>query len=581
MDNYLKSTDVNVYPTGFRGVTNDNKTYDPESMLNTEDNITRPYRLLSTASFVITETYTKGEGFEFVINGYYFKLKNFTAPEGEKIYAHICVKPKGNTEDTDTTNTTYIANSLSPIGAQNTDDLDGTSNQFIGLVIDENEKKENCINFLILENNKIPEKSRLKYSNEYVIGGVDYTTKENTALKNQLDTSLVYNPSVYSNLIVQGKTGVTVKQANGEENPGSYINLTDKNIKANASNIEIGSSDNHNIKLAYVENNNIITLKNATDVVGLNYGISLESKNKIVSQTSNDNKLEIKTNNPNSESVEIKTPELKIDTPSLKVTQGSDSTPASISFKDVSTKHTLDLDGFTEVTLESEEIETDTTTYKIGVKKSYTLNMPGTNSNSSIKIDADEGELILSNLKDGYGSKFLLTSDTMTLSKNSSNTAGTSIILNDTSLSPASNKGTNLGGDSNYFNKAYIDNIKANTVNVNNTINVGTGIVLSSTENSIKANYFVATSDERLKENIKPFVYDKSITDVEVKEFNYKDSDKKTIGILAQDLQKFYPELVEKDSKGFLSIQETKLVYLLLEEVKQLKQEIQFIKKLK
>lgn len=36
----LNSTKVKVYPTAFRGNTSDNITYDPESRLNTEFNIT-------------------------------------------------------------------------------------------------------------------------------------------------------------------------------------------------------------------------------------------------------------------------------------------------------------------------------------------------------------------------------------------------------------------------------------------------------------------------------------------------------------------------------------------------------------
>lgn len=87
-------------------------------------------------------------------------------------------------------------------------------------------------------------------------------------------------------------------------------------------------------------------------------------------------------------------------------------------------------------------------------------------------------------------------------------------------------------------------------------------------------NYFNASSDERLKENIIEYKPKGSILDVPVKEFDYKESGAHTIGFIAQDLQKEFPELVLEDKEGYLSIQETKLVYLLLLEVKKLRKKI-------
>ena len=54
-----------------------------------------------------------------------------------------------------------------------------------------------------------------------------------------------------------------------------------------------------------------------------------------------------------------------------------------------------------------------------------------------------------------------------------------------------------------------------------------------------------------------------------------KDTNKtQHIGCLAQDLQKICPEIVHEGDDGFLSIEENKLVYLLLEEVKQLNKKV-------
>ena len=118
-------------------------------------------------------------------------------------------------------------------------------------------------------------------------------------------------------------------------------------------------------------------------------------------------------------------------------------------------------------------------------------------------------------------------------------------------------------------------NAGGNTRTTSLTINEGK-IELNSdgsikADGQIQANTFNALSDSRLKENIKIFNYEKSILDLPIYTYNFKTTPSKlNIGCIAQELQKLYPELVEENSDGYLAIQETKLVYLLLEEIKQL-----------
>lgn len=96
----------------------------------------------------------------------------------------------------------------------------------------------------------------------------------------------------------------------------------------------------------------------------------------------------------------------------------------------------------------------------------------------------------------------------------------------------------------------------------------------------VEAPSFNATSDKRLKENIIPFTPEKSILDLPVYTFNFKSdkNKKKHVGCLAQDLQEICPDLVNEDSQGYLSIEESKITYLLLEEVKELKKQIEELK---
>jgi hypothetical protein len=91
---------------------------------------------------------------------------------------------------------------------------------------------------------------------------------------------------------------------------------------------------------------------------------------------------------------------------------------------------------------------------------------------------------------------------------------------------------------------------------------------------SMTAKDFTATSDQRLKENITPFNSTNSILNLPIYTFNFKEDKEKHIGCLAQDLQKLYPELVKTGEDGYLSIKESKLVYLLLDEIKKLENRI-------
>lgn len=95
----------------------------------------------------------------------------------------------------------------------------------------------------------------------------------------------------------------------------------------------------------------------------------------------------------------------------------------------------------------------------------------------------------------------------------------------------------------------------------------------------IEASSYNATSDARLKENFINFVPQKSILDLPIYQFDFINGLKNQIGCKAQDLQEICPEIVNEDSEGYLSIQESKIVYLLIDEIKKLKTEINSLKR--
>lgn len=142
-------------------------------------------------------------------------------------------------------------------------------------------------------------------------------------------------------------------------------------------------------------------------------------------------------------------------------------------------------------------------------------------------------------------------------------------LKGDLNVKKYNNKAGNLtvDGDTTISGSLTIGNISFNKNNI-------TGIT------KIQAKTFDAISDMRKKTAIQDYICKKSILDLPVKEFEFIDDEThtKNIGCIAQDLQEICPEIVHEDKDGYLSIEETKLVYLLLQEVKELKKEIKELK---
>lgn len=103
-------------------------------------------------------------------------------------------------------------------------------------------------------------------------------------------------------------------------------------------------------------------------------------------------------------------------------------------------------------------------------------------------------------------------------------------------------------------------------------------IFITPKDGKITAMCYHAKSDLRLKENIKDYIPKNSILDLPVVEFDFKNSAKHQIGCIAQDLQNLFPELVDTNDDGYLTIAENKLVYLCILEIKKLKAEIEALK---
>ena len=88
----------------------------------------------------------------------------------------------------------------------------------------------------------------------------------------------------------------------------------------------------------------------------------------------------------------------------------------------------------------------------------------------------------------------------------------------------------------------------------------------------------VAYSDAKLKENVKT-LDGKKVLEMRGVSFDRKDTGKKGSGVIAQEVQKIAPELVHENEDGTLGVAYGNLTGYLIEAVKELKAEIEELKK--
>lgn len=124
--------------------------------------------------------------------------------------------------------------------------------------------------------------------------------------------------------------------------------------------------------------------------------------------------------------------------------------------------------------------------------------------------------------------------------------------------------------------------VKSDKVSITGTTEVA-GDIKTTGNGNIWAKTFYARSDRRLKDNIKNCDYGLDIIQkIVVKEYNFKGEEEVAIGCIAQELNEILPEEL-KDSivaKGeYLAINDSKLIYFLINAVKELQKQIDELRK--
>jgi uncharacterized membrane protein len=97
------------------------------------------------------------------------------------------------------------------------------------------------------------------------------------------------------------------------------------------------------------------------------------------------------------------------------------------------------------------------------------------------------------------------------------------------------------------------------------------GYVTTYNNAGVKATSFVYYSDEKLKDNIKPLQSSlEKVRQLNGYTFNWKSNGRADIGVIAQEIEKVYPDLVQTDPEGIKSVEYGNLVAPLIEAIKEL-----------
>ena len=95
----------------------------------------------------------------------------------------------------------------------------------------------------------------------------------------------------------------------------------------------------------------------------------------------------------------------------------------------------------------------------------------------------------------------------------------------------------------------------------------------------LAAEYFLETSDERLKYDIKPVGNRTDVLDIEYKEFKWSATDHTGFGVIAQEVEPIVPEAVSETSEGFKTVNYSMLhslqINALMNKIKELETKIE------
>ena len=575
---FAQSNLIHVFPCAYRSQNGD-YTFDPEARLQTEKNYTNLKPTFNTDGYIIEKNLSTTK---ISLAGYYFELD---LPDTDDIWAetdlYIVLGLKETAIDPDANYKTNILANLYKDSSWNQLDLQATSGEdiFCGLgfttVMPDSSLKYIKVgtndNFPITCNKVLSNETNSSITGNLVDGSGTNSVR-----------GLSSNPEVGTNSVVLGKTtagvydncfvyGQNVSASTSEQvvfgqsftptkHPGFYIykegvkfyiDYTDNSITSYAGSTYLAGS-------VYVQelNNLYFTNSNSSRLSSMTFTIPTSKfifdSDKFTLQTA-DGQV--------SKSIYLATG-TRLEKAITTTSAGLTNLTTNVGIN----SNSCGSNAIGQLNIGQRATVTNTNYLNIG-------NYTGTESATSNILEVNKNSMLL-NGTFNINNTLSLTGSELRV-QNGSTLQDFNIITKTLALNTTETKFTNgtvdiTGSQNNAFTinsgKIVLTNLGSIIAAQNIT---ASGVVTGQSMNTL--------SDIRLKTNIKDFVYDKSILDLPIKEFDYI-SGGHSIGCIAQDLQKIYPNLVDTNNEGYLTVKESKLVYLLIEEVKQLRKELNELK---
>jgi len=143
---------------------------------------------------------------------------------------------------------------------------------------------------------------------------------------------------------------------------------------------------------------------------------------------------------------------------------------------------------------------------------------------------------------------------------------------------------TNHGGQISFWTDTIIgggSSIRAMTIDRSQNVGIGDSSPsyrLDVTGTIRATGDVIAFSDERVKENIKTISNSlEKVSKLRGVEFNKIGEDIKSIGVIAQEIEKVIPEVVREDDKGMKSVAYGNITGILIEAIKELEARIKIL----
>ena len=559
----ISSSEIKVYPSAFRTV------QAPFSSLATEENITRSIKDLAH-NFILNTTPAE-DGLKFYINGYYFEITKdgFTELDnefsGENVYASIYVAELANNAGA------VLSPNNQSVGAP----LD-SNDKFIGITFTSTGTEGSTVLHLLTDEHAIVSKNLYRHYSTDIENSETgkaisktFNTEELTASEKITSDKIldVTTADTNTGLFIYQRADLTKSLI---ESTNSYAKTLKKDfildgIASTADDFQLGfGTTDRNLT-------DTITFKSSDSNYKANMGIwsgSRESAFKL--------NYFIAPRAVNNYNLVLGTRGFKINsyTPNPASTETSLFTASNTDINlnklvkfnaNIGTDIIPNSDGT--LNLGSDIKNWDHIYGEELLLRSSGYSSPGRSNIVDIKFDSKYPETTASN-RYQFTACILSAINSNTVSGNYGNSEFRFITSN------SLQQGGSAWNDSHTQEVLYLG--LANDVQTPTADNEFTPEV--STTGFMQAAWFNATSDRRLKENIKTFEPHKSILDLDVVEFDFKSDKSHHIGCIAQDLQEICPEIVHTSKDGYLTIEENKIVYLLLDEVKKLRKELDELK---